>query len=663
MANDSILKEILSLRIDIEKNNRLYYLNAEPEISDFEYDMLVHRLKDLEERYPEYKISETPTEKVSSDLTKENKTIPHKVRMYSLDNAYSLAEADSFLKGIASDLEITYPTVALEHKIDGFSINLYYDKGKLVYATTRGDGVEGEDVTANVKTIISIPQSIPYLKKIEVRGEIYLPVQEFLRINAEREQLGEKLFVNPRNAAAGTIKVKDQEIVRSRKLDSVIYSVGLFDDPLINSQEKLLFFLKQNGFKTNPHTIFVSSFAEIEKYCLEWDTQRDSLAYEIDGIVIKINSFALQRELGYTGKSPKWAIAYKFKAEEKSTELLDVIYQVGRTGAITPVAVLKPVFVSGSTVSRATLHNADEIKRLDLHLGDTVKIIKSGEIIPKILSADASLRKPEAPEVVFPSTCPECSSELTKDKEGVVHYCSNINCPAQIQKRLEHFASRDALNIEGLGEAVIKQFLDAGIIHSLVDIYNIDYSLVLKLERQAEKSVENLKAAIEKSKEQPFEKVLFALGIRFIGAKTSKVLANHFKTIDALAQAQYEDLIKAEEIGDIIAYSVLDFFKQPENLKMIEDLKQAGLKFSLDLTGYQNILNGATFLITGTLPNYSRQEMQELIEKNGGRIISSVSKNLNYLVLGESPGSKLTKAQAIPTIKIISEEEVLSLLK
>ena len=656
-----IENEIEELRKQIEYHNKLYYEKAAPEISDFDYDQLVKRLQELEKKYPKFAERESPLRKVGSDISGQRKIVPHKVRMYSLDNAYSLESIKLFLLKIAEKVG-KYPEVTLEHKIDGFSINLFYNNGLLNYATTRGDGFEGEEVTENVKTIKTIPEEIEYKNPIEVRGEIYMPIQEFRRLNSEKEESGEQLFANPRNVAAGTIKLKNPKIVARRKLDSVIYSVGLFQNDEIKTQKELLQFLKKNGFNVSPYTKLADNFQKIEEYCNYWEKHRSELEVDIDGIVVKINEFKLQRELGFTAKSPKWAIAYKFKAEEKRTKLLDVIFQVGRTGAITPVAVLKPVFISGSTVSRATLHNEDEIKRLDLHTGDEVILIKSGEIIPKIIGVNEKKRKPEFPKVEFPKNCPVCGSKLQKDENGVITYCNNINCPAQIQAKIQHFASREAVDIDGLGEALIKQLLENKIISKIEDIYNIDYEKVKKLDRQAEKSVENLRRSIENSKKQKFHKVLFGLGIRYVGAKTSKILTQHFFNIDEMIKASPEDFLKIDEIGEKIAYSLYNFFRNEESLRTIRKLQEAGVNFSSEEEEIQNKLQGAKFLVTGTLKRFKRDEIKEVIEKNGGKTISAVSQNLDYLIVGENPGSKLEKAKKLGRVKIISEEEFLKML-
>ncbi len=657
-----IKEEIAGLRKQIAHHNDMYHKKTQPEISDYEYDQLLKHLQSLEEKYPQYKIEESPTQKVSSDIEDKAKIITHKVRMYSLENAYSLEEVRSYLLKIKKNAGF-FPNVILEHKIDGFTINLFYDNGELKYATTRGDGFEGEDVTENVKTIKSIPHEIKYKKPIEVRGEIYLPIKEFERINKEREQLGEKLFANPRNAAAGTIKLKNTDTVKSRNLNSIIYSVGAFENPEIQTQKKLLEFLKAIFFRTNEFNKTASSFDEIKDYCEIWDKKHYDLEVEIDGIVIKVNDFDLQKKLGYTSKFPKWAVAYKFKAEEKETQLIDVKFQVGRTGAVTPVANFKPVFISGSTVSNATLHNADEIKRLDLKLGDYVTIMKSGEIIPKIIEVNYDKRPDDAQDIEFPKICPVCGTILTKEEDGAITYCNNINCPAQIQRRLEHFASRDAVDIEGLGEAVVKQLLENNMISRIEDIYHIDFEKFQSLDRQGTKSAENLKSAIENSKTQKFHKILFGLGIRYVGDRTSQILTNNFSTIDEMIKAEFEEFIEIEEIGEKIAHSLYNFFHDERSLRMIESLKKNGVNFRSEKQIVINKLAGAKFLVTGALKNFTRIEIKEEIEKYGGKIISSVSKNLNYLIVGENLGSKVKKAEKLGTVKIISEDEFLEMIK
>jgi len=672
MGKDQKVKaEIEKLRAEINRHNKLYYELAEPEISDFEYDFLLKKLIDLEERYPQYKTDDSPTRRVGSDIQDQqedsksdeeplpvaSKVIPHRVRMYSLDNAYSLDEATAFVAKAGQKLGHQSPEVTLELKIDGFSINIFYDNGSLQYATTRGDGFKGEDVTANVRMIPSIPQQIEYQKPMEVRGEIYLPLKQFIQINEQRSQDGKKLFANPRNAAAGTIKIKDSSLVKERKLDSVIYATGQFNNEAIRTQQELLDFLKEQGFNISPYNTLVKSDSKIREYCEEWEAKRSELDYEIDGIVIKINKFSEREVLGYTDKSPKWAIAYKFKAEEKITTLNDVLFRVGRTGAVTPTAELDPVSIAGSTVSRATLHNEDEIKRLDLHYGDKVYLIKSGDVIPKIKGVVTDARKPGAEAVQFPQHCPECRTELTKEPEGVISYCNNINCPAQIRRRIEHFVSRKAMDIEGLGEALVAQFLKEKIITKLEDIYKIDYERVATLEKMGKKSAENLRQAVEESKKQPFDRILFALGIRYVGDKTAKVIADHFPNLEALKSSTVEDFLEIEEIGVKIAQSLHDFFQNEESLKTVKALQEAGLDFSSSQKEKSEYLSGLSFVLTGSLKNYTREDVSSVIEKNGGRVVSAVSKKLDYLLVGDNPGSKLEKAKKLETVNIINESE------
>ena len=659
---DNAEKRILELRKEIERHNRLYYQDTSPEISDLEYDLLVKELEKLEAENPQFKIEASPTEKVSSDLSGDGSVIAHKVRMYSLDNAYNLEEVKAFFDKIALE-QGEYPQLMMEHKLDGFSINIFYENGEMIYATTRGNGFEGEDVTANVKTISDIPQKINYKGKVEIRGEIFFPVAEFERLNAEREEKGENLFANPRNAAAGTIKLKDSSLVAERKLAGFFYSIGLLEGHELSTQKELLAFFKDNGFAVNPENHEANDFEDIEKYCKKWDESRYDLPWEIDGIVIKVNDRNLQNKLGYTAKSPKWAIAYKFKAVEKETKLLAVDFQVGRTGAVTPRATLAPVQLAGTTVTHATLHNADEIKRLDLHLGDIVTVIKSGEIIPKITGVNAEKRSKDAVEVAFPEKCPVCETKLHREEEGTIYYCNNIDCPAQVHRKLTHFASRVAVDIDGLGERLVMQLIENDLISRIEDIYTLDFEAVADLERQAKKSVENLKAAIERSKQQKFSRILFGFGIRHVGDKMSKVLAQHFGTIEKLMAATLEDFLEIDEIGEKIAVSIVEFFENEKNREMIIALQAAGVVLEQAETYSGTKLAGKSFLVTGTMANYSRQQIKAAIEAEGGKILSSVSKNLDYLVVGENPGSKVKKAEKLGTVKVISEKELEEMLQ
>ncbi|HOH48631.1 MAG TPA: NAD-dependent DNA ligase LigA [Candidatus Syntrophosphaera sp.] len=659
--NDELKQEIQRLRAEIERHNLLYYELANPSISDYEYDQLARQLKELEALVEADERGESPLDKVGSDLRPGAETIPHLQRMYSLDNSYSTEELEQWCVKLASELGF-FPTLTAELKIDGFSINLHYENGELRHATTRGDGITGEVVTPNILTLTSIPKSISHLSPIEILGEIYIPVADFLKLNEERQANEEKAFANPRNAAAGSIKLKNPEEAKKRHLNAIFYSVGHSPDLPLQKQSELLAWLAEQGFPTSGQFRVCASYNEVREFCDHWEKERYSLPYEIDGVVVKVDDLALQKRLGFTAKSPKWAVAFKFKPEEKETRLLEVQYQVGRTGAVTPVAILEPVYISGSTVSRATLHNEDEIKRLDLHLNDTVRIIKSGEIIPKILTAIPAKREPNAVPVRFPANCPVCSSQLERDEEGAISYCPNASCPAQLQRRIEHFASRDAMDISGLGTSLIARLLEQNMIAGLADIYRLDYEALAQLDRFGEKSAENLRNSIEASKARNFDRVLFALGIRYVGSVTARHLAEYFGTVDELLIAGEETLAQVPEVGSKIALSLKAWFGNPLNLKLVEKLRAQGLRFSYELRRESETLTGKTFLLTGSLENYDRKTMEELIRSHGGRIVSGVSTSLNYLVVGAKPGSKLAKAQKLPSVKIISESELLELI-
>ena len=656
MNRSDIEARIKELKAQIAHHDKLYHQLAIPEISDYEYDMLVRELQSLQQ---ELGLEEEQT--VGVDLTADSKTIDHKQRMYSLDNAYSLQELQNFYTKIIDDLnEKTQWSVEL--KVDGFGINLYYENGELQYALSRGDGMAGEVIPSNIAAVQGVPQKIPFKGQIEIRGEVYISVDDFLKLNNERAENEEKTFANPRNAAAGSIKLKDSNEVKKRHLKAVLYAVGFADPMPVESQTELLHWLKEQGFSVTEHHVKADSFAEIEAFCQQWEEMRYSLPFEIDGTVVKIDDFALQKRFGYTSKSPKWAIAYKFKPEEKETTLNEVQFQVGRTGAVTPVAILEPVYISGSTVTRATLHNEDEIKRLDLHISDTVRIVKSGEIIPKIIAVNTDKRPVDAPEVSFPTTCPVCGNSLHKDEDGAIHYCPNAMCPAQVQRKIEHFASKDAMDIVGLGEALVKTLLNKGLIAEIADIYRLDFIKVASIEGYGLKSAENLQNAIEASKSRNLDRVIFALGIRHVGKVTASTLANHFGSMEALSKADAESLMNIPDVGPRVSDSILTFFSQEPNLKLIKELEAHGLSMQIQVSDKPQPLAGLNFLITGTLDNYGRKEMESMIKELGGNILSSVGKQLNYLIVGEKPGSKLAKAQKLDTVKIINEQEALRLL-
>ena len=659
--NDELKQELERLRAEIERHNLLYYELANPSISDYDYDQLVLRLKELEARLEGDERGESPLERVGSDLRPGAETIAHLQRMYSLENSYSAEELEQWCAKLASELGF-FPDLTTELKIDGFSINLFYEGGELRYATTRGDGVTGEVVTTNIRTLSAIPERIRHLSPIEIRGEIYIPVADFLKLNEERTANEEKLFANPRNAAAGSIKLKDPGEVKKRHLNAIFYSVGHSPGLPAQRQSELLAWLAGLGFPTAGQFRVCASYAEVREFCDRWENERYSLPYEIDGVVVKVDELALQKRLGYTAKSPKWAVAFKFKPEEKETRLLEVQYQVGRTGAVTPVAILEPVYISGSTVSRATLHNEDEIKRLDLHLGDAVRIIKSGEIIPKILEAVAAKRPPNSFPVGFPDNCPVCASRLERDEEGAISYCPNASCPAQLQRRIEHFASRDAMDIGGLGASLIARMLEKEMIRGLEDIFQLDYEALAQLDRFGAKSAANLKNSIEASKTRNFDRLLFALGIRYVGSVTARHLAEYFGNIDALLRAGEDTLAQVPEVGAKIALALKAWSGNPANLELVQKLRAQGLRFSFEQRRESESLAGKTFLLTGSLENHDRKAMEEIIRSHGGRIVSGVSAGLDYLVAGAKPGSKLAKAQKIPSIQIISENELLELI-
>ncbi len=656
MAKQNIKQHIDDLRAEIKSYNSAYAL-AEPLVADWIYDALMSELAELEAAHPQFALADSPTQVLWDTPPPDAQTIPHKIRMYSLGNAYSLAEVEEFLIKIDPD----FPCVIMELKIDGFSINLFYNEGILQYATSRGDGYTGENITTNVKQIQNIPHKINYFEPIEIRGEVYLPIQEFERLNAKKIVNDEKIFANPRNAAAGTIKLKDSAAVYDRKLAAIIYAVGLNDNLPVTSQNELLKFFKTQGFKVSQHAQVVNNIADLHAFINLWDKKRHSLPYEIDGIVIKVNDRKIADELGYTAKSPKWAIAYKFKASEAETILNDVVFQVGRTGAVTPVAILAPVTLAGTTVARATLHNKDEIARLDIHLGDTVTIIKSGEIIPKIINVNISKRLPHAPAVVYPLHCPVCQTKLAN--EEILTYCPNPQCPAQLQAQLSHFAMRTAMDIDGLGEALVNKLVKLEMLNKIEDIYHLDYDKIASLEKMGEKSVESLKTAIENSKNRPLGKLIFGLGIRHCGAKVSRLLAAKFLSLKALIEANRDELLAIGEVGEKISDSLLAYFQDTVNIATINSLIKAGLRIEdAPLVLRSQKLTNSSFLVTGTLSRYSRTQIKDIIEANGGKIISAVSKKLNYLVVGEKPGSKLAKAEALG-VKIISETDFEEMLK
>ncbi|MGC8976512.1 MAG: NAD-dependent DNA ligase LigA [Candidatus Ratteibacteria bacterium] len=641
--------------------NYMYYVENNPVISDYEYDQLYKELVELEEKYPEYKLPDSPTQKVGGQVIEGFKTVEHKIPMLSMDNTYSeeeLLEFDAKIKRMADVKNVDY---VVELKFDGVAVSLHYENGEFIFGVTRGDGFKGDDITENLKTVKTLPLRINYKEPIEVRGEVYMRKDDFEKLNEQRKKNGEELFANPRNATAGSLKLLDPKIVAERNLQIFIYQGFLKNGP--ETHWEVLNFLKEIGFPISPYRKLCKDIKEVIEYCNDWEKKRFSLPYNIDGMVVKVNSLDLQKTLGTTTKSPRWAVAYKFPAEQVSTILKDVIVQVGRTGTLTPVAILEPVRVSGTTVSRATLHNFDEIKRLDVKIGDRVFVEKSGEIIPKVVKVIKEARKGNEKEIPIPEICPVCGSKVVRDEEEVAIRCPNIRCPAQVKERIIHFASKAAMDIEGLGEKWVNIFVDKGLLSDYGDIYYLKYEDLIKLERMGDKSVKNLLNAIEESKTRPLSNLIYALGIRHIGIHASEILAEEFNSIEELKNATFDKLSSIPEIGPTMAKSIIDFFSNEENLKVIEKLKKAGVKMEKEKKEEKKeILSGLTFVITGTLKNYSRDEIQNYIKKLGGRVTNSVSKNTDYLICGSQPGSKLQKAQQLG-IKIISEEEFEELIK
>ncbi|KAA0257036.1 NAD-dependent DNA ligase LigA [Deferribacter autotrophicus] len=649
--DEKLLQEYRKLVDEINYHDYRYYVLNDPVISDYEYDLLYKKLKEIEEKYPEIIAPDSPLQRVGYAPVDSIKSVAHEIKMFSLDNTYNEGELRDFINRIYKNIDKDV-TFVVEPKIDGAAISLVYENGVLKAGVTRGDGVVGEDVTHNIKTIKTIPLRINYNEKLVVRGEVFLPRSEFEKINDERLKQGLEPFANPRNAAAGTLKLLDSRIAAMRGLDIYIYALDIGRKH--NNHYEDLLYLKEIGFKVNEHIKKVKSFDEIMEHIEYLGKLRDSLDYEIDGAVIKVNEYEIQRELGETIKYPRWAVAYKYPAEMKTTRLKDVVFQVGRTGIITPVAILEPVKISGSTVSRATLHNEDEIKRLDVKINDTVFVEKSGEIIPKIIKVVKEKRTGQERDIIFPKNCPVCGGVVFK--ENAYYLCLNPDCPAKLKASIIHFASRDAMDIKGLGEKVVNKFVELGFLKSIGDIYTLDYEKIATLEGFGKKSAENLRKGVEESKKRPFDRVLYALGIRHVGIKTARILAEHFKSIDNLMSAEIEDLIAIDEIGNVIAKSVYYTLRDEKSLNLINRLKNYGLKFSLDETKEKSkTLAGKKFVITGTLSK-PRGDFVKLIEELGGEVSSSVSKKTDFLLVGENPGSKLDKAKSLG-VKIINEDE------
>ena len=663
----TIKEKINSLREELNAHNFNYYVLDNATISDFNFDTKLKELEKLEKENPDFFDENSPSQRVGGIVTKNFETTTHQNRMYSLDNSYSkedLLDWEKRIQKILGNLEIEY---TCELKYDGVSINITYKKGKFVKAVTRGDGLQGDDVTQNVKTIRSIPLNLKndFLNDFEIRGEIILPLDGFRKMNEERAENAEEEYRNPRNTASGSLKLQDSAEVAKRPLDCLLYQV-VASERKYNSHFELLESARKAGFKV-PNTMHLAtSIEDVFEFVNHWDSKRHDLPYETDGIVIKVNNLQQQEELGYTSKSPRWAIAYKFKANQVSTILNEITYQVGRTGAITPVANLVPVQLAGTTVKRASLHNADQIEKLDIREGDTVFVEKGGEIIPKIIAVDFTKRPQNSSPKIYATHCPECNTALIRNEGDAKHYCPNeFGCAPQIAGRIQHFISRKAMNIEGLGAETIDLLRKGGLIENYADLYDLKVEQIIPLERMAEKSAQNMIQGIEKSKKVTFEKVLFALGIRFVGETVAKKLAKHFKSIDNLMVADFETLISVDEIGDRIAQSIIDFSNNLGNIKLINRLKFNGLQLEVSEKQHENQSNkliGQIFVVSGVFHQMSRDELKKAIEVNGGKVSSSISKKTNFIIAGDNMGpSKLEKAQELE-ISIISEEDFINII-
>jgi DNA ligase (NAD+) len=655
-------REVEKLRDELRRHEHLYYVLDAPEISDAEYDALMHRLQELEARHPELSAPDSPTQRVGGKPREGFVKVRHSSAMLSLDNALNETELLAFDRRVGELLEGANYCYVTELKMDGLSMAAHYRGGQFVQAVTRGDGTIGEEVTENARTIRSLPlRTKGKFAEFEVRGETVLNRQAFERLNADRDERGLPRFANPRNAAAGSLRVLEPQITASRRLDFYTYFLLTGGRPAVDSHWESLEELRNMGFKVNPHRKICSSIQDVLDFCAHWEGHRDTLPYEIDGVVVKVDSVAQQRQLGFTAKAPRWAIAYKYPARQAITSVESIEVQVGRTGALTPVARLKPVEVSGVTVSRATLHNEDEIERLNLRAGDEVVIERSGDVIPKVVRvyAEGAHRK----KFHMPTECPVCGGHIVREEGEAASRCININCSARLKESILHFASRGVMNIDGMGDALVDQLVDRGIVKSVADIYGLTVDKLLQLERMGQKSAGNVIANIEGSKKNPLPRVITALGIRFVGERTAVFLAEAFGSMDAIAKAGIEELQRAEEVGPKVAEAVFEFFREPRNQDLIDRLHSAGLQFEYQSTRPKaGALNKLTFVLTGTLPNLSREEAKDRIEAAGGKVTGTVSKKTDYVVAGADPGSKLDKARELG-IKVVTEEQLLNLIE
>lgn len=663
----TVQETIEKLRTTLREHNYNYYVLDNPIISDYEFDSKLKELEALENQYPEYYDPNSPTQRVGGQVTKNFETVTHKNRMYSLDNSYSKEDLLDWEKRIQKILGTDTIEYTCELKYDGASINLSYKNGVFVKAVTRGDGFQGDDVTTNIRTIKSIPLTLQsrFLQNFEMRGEIILPLDGFEKMNAERVAMGEEAYRNPRNTASGSLKLQDSAEVAKRPLDCLLYQV-VTDERTYASHAASLEAARRAGFKVPETMVVARSIEEVFDFVNHWDKKRNELPYETDGVVIKVNNLAQQEELGYTAKAPRWAIAYKFKAEQVATVLHEITYQVGRTGAITPVANLEPVLLAGTIVKRASLHNADQIAKHDIRVGDTVYVEKGGEIIPKILGVDVSQRPQDSLPTVYATHCPECGTGLIRTEGDAKHYCPNTyGCAPQITGRIQHFISRKAMDIDGLGGETVDLLRKEGLIENYADLYDLRVEQIIPLERMAEKSAQNMVAGIAKSKEIPFEKVLYALGIRFVGETVAKKLAKHFKSMDALMAADFETLIAVDEIGDKIAESIIEFSNDLGNIHLINRLRNYGVQLEVSqeqLAQQTDKLEGGIFVVSGVFHQMSRNELKKAIEDNGGKVSSSISKKTNYVIAGDNMGpSKKTKAESLG-VAIITEQDFINMI-
>ena len=647
-------QKIRKLREEIKYHEKKYYVDNDPQISDHEFDLLVKNLKELEEQSPELITPDSPTQRVGEQPISGFSSVEHSLPMLSLDNCYSYEELEEFEERIHKIIPGEKIEYVAELKIDGLGISAIYRDGRFTQAVTRGDGYRGDEVSLNVKTIRSLPLTIKDHHEIEVRGEVYLPFASFEMTNQEREKKGEPLFANPRNAAAGSLRLLDPREVASRQLDVFLYSI-FTEGKEQKSQWNSLQRLKELGFKINAHSRRCASLTQIRSFWEEWNEKREDLDYDVDGVVVKVDSVRQQNALGSTAKFPRWAISFKFPARQATTQIKGIRVQVGRTGALTPVAILEPVQLSGITISRSTLHNEDEIKRKDIRIGDHVLIERSGDVIPKVVSVMKERRTGKESRFVFPTRCPVCNSSVFKPEGEVISRCENPSCPARLRESLLHFASRRAMNIEGLGNALVDQLMDNGLVRSIPDLYNLKLQDLENLERMGLKSSQNLLDEIEKSKQRALPRLIFALGIRYVGERTAQALADHFKDLEKLSTAHLEELVQVEDVGPKVGESVVFFFRQPENMELLSRLEKAGLNLSHKEEAKKGDLPlaGQTFVLTGKLSDFTREEAAEIIGSLGGTVSSSVSSRTTYVIVGESPGSKLVRAQrlGIPTME------------